>query len=276
MVFANNNSEAMRILSTGSVGIGEQSPTELLQVNGSIRSLQTTNTGISQLITDASNTVTYRGALATFGNTATDTLLGIGRASNSFLYKNGGTLVIGTEGNYPLIFSTFDAEAARVSPARNLLIGTTTDAGQKLQVAGSAKITGITSIGNVAANNALSDNTILRTTSGSTNSGASIGNCFIAAGSGSGFDTGISVNMGTCGGTMLLMASINTSTGTSTNSAVYIVRFYFDGNNAPSTSYLGGSSDFVTFSVSGSNTLILTASNSGNRSYSWFINKLEN
>jgi hypothetical protein len=158
----------------------------------------------------------------------------------------------------------------------NVLIGTETDAGQKLQVNGTARITGITSIGSTANNNALSSNTILRTTSGSTNSGASIGNCFAAAGSGSGYDTGISINMGTTGGTMLLMASINTSTGTSTNSAVYIVRFYFDGNNAPTTTYLGGSSDFVTFSVSGSNTLILTASNAGNRSYSWFINKLEN
>jgi len=164
-----------------------------------------------------------------------------------------------------------------LSISGNTLIGTTTDAGQKLQVSGTARITGITSIGSAANNDGLSTNTKLRVCGdGSTNAGASMGSCFAAAGVGSGYDTGISVNMGTSGGTMLLMASINTSTGTSTNSAIYIVRFYFDGNNLPTTTYLGGSSDFVTFSVSGSNTLILTASNAGNRSYSWFINKLEN
>jgi hypothetical protein len=109
---------------------------------------------------------------------------------------------------------------------------------------------------------------------GSANAGASFGSAFLAAGS-SGYDTGISVNMGTSGATMLLLASINTSVGTSTNAAVYIIRFYFSGNNAPTTSYIGGSSDFVTFSVSGTNTLILTGSSSGNKSYSWWINKVD-
>jgi hypothetical protein len=48
----------------------------------------------------------------------------------------------------PILFGIYDAgltntqEAARISPARNFLIGTTTDAGQKLQVRGSALIDG--------------------------------------------------------------------------------------------------------------------------------------
>jgi hypothetical protein len=199
-----------------------------------------------------------------------------GYIGNANTLNSGGSntdMVIRSEN--ALILSSASTERMRITSGGNLLIGTTTDNGQKLRVNGTSELGGITSIGSTAGNNGLSSNTMLRTTSGSTNSGASMGNCFAAALSGSGFDTGIDVNMGTSGATMLLMASINTSTGTSTNSAVYIVRFYFDGNNAPTTSYLGGSSDFVTFSVSGSNTLILTASNSGNRSYSWFINKIE-
>jgi hypothetical protein len=107
---------------------------------------------------------------------------------------------------------------------------------------------------------------------GSTNAAASHGSMFVAAGTGTA-DTGISVNQGTSGMTMILIASINTSTGTSTNSAVYIVRFYFSGNTTPTATYIGGSSDFVTFSTSGNNTLNLTGSSSGNKSYAWFVNK---
>jgi hypothetical protein len=95
---------------------------------------------------------------------------------------------------------------------------------------------------------------------------------FVGAGTGTA-DTGISINPGTSGMTMILIASINTSTGTSTNSAVYIVQFYFDGNNTPTATYIGGSSNFVTVGKSGSNTLTLTGSSAGNKSYAWFVNK---
>jgi len=53
----------------------------------------------------------------------------------------------------PILFGIYDAgttntqEAARISAARNLLIGTITDAGQKLQVNGTAYISGNTGIG---------------------------------------------------------------------------------------------------------------------------------
>ena len=137
----------------------------------------------------------------------------------------------------------------------------------------------ITSGGNVLIGTTSSANTGLGTKTkqyivgdGSTNAAASHGSMFVAAGTGTA-DTGISVNQGTAGMTMILIASINTSTGTSTNSAVYIVRFYFSGNNTPTATYIGGSSDFVTFSTSGSNTLNLTGSSSGNKSYAWFVNK---
>lgn len=94
------------------------------------------------------------------------------------------------------------------------------------------------------------------------------------ASSGTGaIDTSISINQGPSGGTILLLASRNTGAGTATDSAVYVVRFYYDGNNAPTTSYIGGSTDFVTFGVSGSNTLTVTNSAGGNVNYSWFGNK---
>jgi hypothetical protein len=86
-------------------------------------------------------------------------------------------------------------------------------------------------------------------------------------------DTGISINQLDAGCTMLLLASRNTSAGQNTESAVYIVRFYYDGNNAPTTTYVGGSSDFVTFGTSGSNTLTLANSGGGNSSYSWFTSR---
>jgi len=117
--------DAMYINGSGNIGIGTTSPTEILQANGSIRVLQTNNTGIAQFAADASNTTSLRCGLATFGNAASDVLLGIGRASNSFLYKNGGTLVVGTEGAYPLILSAGDAERMRITNTGLVGIGVT-------------------------------------------------------------------------------------------------------------------------------------------------------
>jgi hypothetical protein len=137
----------------------------------------------------------------------------------------------------------------------------------------------ITSGGKVIYNTTSNLNTLLGNNTkhyivgdGNTNAAASHGSLFVAAGTSLG-DSGISVNQGTSGMTMLLLASINTGIGTETNTAMYVVRFYFDGNNTPTSTYIGGSSDFVTFGKSGSNTLTLSGSSSGNKSYAWFVNK---
>jgi hypothetical protein len=98
----------------GNVGIGTSSPDETLQVNGSVRALQTTNTGIAQIYADANNGTSLRCGLATFGSSASSDLLGIARASNSFLYKNGGALAVGTGSAQPLILSTNDTERMRI------------------------------------------------------------------------------------------------------------------------------------------------------------------
>jgi hypothetical protein len=75
-------------------------------------------------------------------------------------------------------------------------------------------------------------------------------------------DTGISINQ-SIGKTLFVVASRNTSSGTSTDSAAYLVQFYQSGNNTPAVTFIAGDANFVTFGVSGSNTLTVTG-NSGN------------
>ena len=88
----------------------------------------------------------------------------------------------------------------------------------------------------------------------------------LAVGSGtSAVDTGISINQGNSGGTMLIFANKNTSGGTATNSAIYAAQFYYSGDNAPTISLISTTSavldDFVTFGVSASNTMTMTFGN---------------
>jgi len=143
----------------------------------------------------------------------------------------------GTAGNN-ITFTT----AMTLDASGRLLVGTTSAGNMNGRVIAS-NATGISSIGTVS-------------------------------GSGTGaLDTGIPINQSNGAGCIVLVASRNTSAGTNTDAAVYIVRFYFDGNNAPTTVYVGGSANFVTFGVSGSNTLTLTNAAGGNQFYSWFGNK---
>jgi hypothetical protein len=135
------------------------------------------------------------------------------------------------------------------------------------------RVTGKTQIGTSTVDTSLGSNTKLSVVGdGSVNAGASQGSMFVGVGV-TGGDTGLPLNMGTAGATMMLLASINTSTGTSTNSATYVLQFYFDGNTVPNAMFLTGSSNFVTFAATPSNTLAISGSSSGNKSYAWFINK---
>lgn len=77
--------------------------------------------------------------------------LGLATTTNNFIQgATGGEFCIFNDSltAQPILFGIKDAglgntqEAARISPARNFLIGTTTDAGQKIQVNGTALITG--------------------------------------------------------------------------------------------------------------------------------------
>jgi hypothetical protein len=149
---------------------------------------------------------------------------------------------IGPSTATPLAFATGSTEKMRIDSSGRLLVGTTSAGNMNGRVI-AANATGTSSIGTVVAN-----------------------------GTGA-VDTGIPINQTDGGGCIVLVASRNTSGGTNTDAAVYIVRFYFDGNNAPTTVYVGGSSNFVTFGVSGSNTLTLINGGGGNAYYSWFGNK---
>ena len=68
------------------------------------------------------------------------------------------------------------------------------------------------------------------------------------------WDTGLSINQSNGGGTSILIASRNTSNATSTNSAIYMLQWYYDGNNPPTATLISGQ-NFATFSVTGANTL---------------------
>jgi len=194
---------------------------------------------------------------ATFSSSVTATDV---EATNQFITSGGNLRIVNSGGQVgmnwtsasggDLYFRTATTERMRITSGGKILINTTSTAN--------------TLLGSYTKQYIVGD--------GSTNAAASHGSMFVGAGTSVG-DSGISVNQGTSGMTMLLLASINTGLGTSTNTAMYIVRFYFDGNNTPTTTYVGGSSDFVTFGKSGSNTLTLTGSSSGNKSYAWFVNK---
>jgi len=63
--------------------------------------------------------------------------------------------------------------------------------------------------------------------------------------------TGVDVNAGSAGGSVLIFASVNTSDGNMTRSAMYFVRLGYD-ENYYERFYVSGSSDFIDFRVSNS------------------------
>ena len=78
-------------------------------------------------------------------------------------------------------------------------------------------------------------------------------------------DTGISINQGGRGGCSLLLVSRNYNAGTGTSAGIYRIKWYYDGNNAPSTHHMSGD-NFISFGTSGSNTLTINGGG-GNQIY---------
>jgi fibronectin-binding autotransporter adhesin len=77
--------------------------------------------------------------------------IGLATATNNFIQGSAaGNICITTASANPLLFgmwqTTNATEVMRISTGSNLLIGGTTDSGEKLQVTGNAKITGATTI----------------------------------------------------------------------------------------------------------------------------------
>jgi hypothetical protein len=65
-------------------------------------------------------------------------------------------------------------------------------------------------------------------------------------------DTGIPVNQGANGGTLMLMVSGHTSDQFATQSALYLIQFPYNGDYTPNKIYIAGQSDFVTVGTTGS------------------------
>ena len=77
-------------------------------------------------------------------------------------------------------------------------------------------------------------------------------------------DTGISVNAGGYGGSILALCSRNYGAGTNTQAALYFIKFHYDGDHSPTKYYITGTNDFATFSQSASHTLTVAMGASNN------------
>ena len=121
--------ERMRITSAGNVGIGTTSPSDILHIekNGTLTytSLKVTNTN--------STAVFYVGI---GGNSVANG----GLQNNAYLFNDG---------NSAMVFGTNATERMRITSSGNVLIGTTTDAGYKLDVNGTARVSSNAILNNV-------------------------------------------------------------------------------------------------------------------------------
>jgi hypothetical protein len=135
---------------TGNVGIGTASPTDILHIVsgaaanifGRISSTSASGTAAWVAQNDQTDNVVYR----VFGSGASGTQMGIALARSASLIANlggAGSFLLGTYSATNFIMGTGNAEKMRiVDSTGNILIATTTDLGNKLEVSGSINSTG--------------------------------------------------------------------------------------------------------------------------------------
>jgi hypothetical protein len=82
-------------------------------------------------------------------------------------------------------------------------------------------------------------------------------------------DTGIGINASNGGGAMMVLASRNTSNGTSTGAGMYLLNFRYDGNHVPAVTFIGGN-NICTFGKTAGNNLTVNCG-SGNWSVAAFF-----
>jgi len=144
------DTEAMRITSAGFVGVGTSSPSYPFHISsaaaaniyGTVQSTNANGTAAWVAFNDQSDNVVYR----VFGSTVGGTQFGQSLVRSASLMVNlggAGKFLIGSYSGTDLIFGTSDTARLRlVDSTGNFLVGTMTDAGNKLEVSGSINSTG--------------------------------------------------------------------------------------------------------------------------------------
>lgn len=135
---------------TGKVGIGTSTPSYPLHISsaaaaniyGTVQSTSASGTAAWVAFNDQSDNVVYR----VFGSGASGTQMGIALARTASLIANlggAGSFLLGTFSATNFIMGTGNAEKMRiVDSTGNILIATTTDLGNKLEVNGNINSTG--------------------------------------------------------------------------------------------------------------------------------------
>jgi len=157
-----NNTSVLNITSTGRVGIGTATPSYPFHISsaaaaniyGTVESTNANGTAAWVAFNDQSDNVVYR----VFGSGASGTQMGLALARSASLMANiggSGKFLLGTYSNTDFVMGTGNAEKMRiVDSTGNILIATTTDLGNKLEVSGSINATNY-KVGNVAGWNGI-------------------------------------------------------------------------------------------------------------------------
>jgi hypothetical protein len=150
------------IFNGGNVGIGTATPSYPFHISsaaaaniyGTVQSTSASGTAAWVAFNDQSDNVVYR----VFGSGASGTQMGIALARSASLIANlggAGSFLLGTYSATNFIMGTSNAEKMRiVDSTGNILIATTTDLGNKLEVSGSINATDY-KVGNVAGWNGI-------------------------------------------------------------------------------------------------------------------------
>ena len=122
----------------GRLGINNASPQQSLDISGAMRIVTTGNYPIS--LSRASTS----GVAQQVSNSGTTTYFGTDSTGGGFLFTGGLQYAsfFGNGGNFPTQFGTNSAIRMTIFNTGNVLINTTTDAGYKLDVNGTARVTG--------------------------------------------------------------------------------------------------------------------------------------